>query len=199
MEEFADNVGISKSLVNQIENGHSGISKSTELKVLDYIKKNNINTSHMSKYDTKVSKRMPTVDESKEYYVKQIHDKYSRPYYSTDRLDSDTGTHKPEYYISIPDLSSAEKFVRVYEDSCNSKYQKGDIIAIRAIDITRFFALYRYYIIITKQNRQRLLGLVVPGEKESDITIQFESEMPDVSINREDIGSMYEILGRIEI
>lgn len=195
--ELASLLDVAQSTISTaVTKGHRDVSFSLKQKVKNYLANKNINI-----YDIDNSKfgSDESVNDRNGTYTNKKVSLYSRPYYATDQLTDEKQIHKPEHYISIPELSNVEMFVRIFEDTCSPSFKKGDIIGIKSISPENFFATYRYYIIITKTNKQRLLGLILQDDNKDDIIVRFDSEIPDLSLPKTDIGRMYEILGRIEI
>jgi transcriptional regulator with XRE-family HTH domain len=133
------------------------------------------------------------------------------PYYAIDvfgtpgaeLIGGDFVNYKPEFYISIPELSNdVQMYIRVTGDSMYPKYRHGDIIGIKEFDPGSFFAWYEPYVIITKGNYQRLIKYIHPCETDDTkiMLVSYDSQKyKPQPLDKADIFKLYTVRGKIEL
>lgn len=132
-----------------------------------------------------------------------------KPYYDIEifatpgkELIEQIGKVEPEFYISVPHFSDIDFYIRVTGDSMYPKYRHGDIIAVKKMESSAFFAWYEPYVVITRTNRMRLLKYLHPHPEDDSqlLLVSYDkNKFPPQPIAREEIEELYQVKGKIEL
>lgn len=134
--------------------------------------------------------------------------KYSRPYYDVEvfatpgvELITDSGYIEPQGFITVPQFSNADFYIRVTGDSMYPKYRHGDIIPVKKVEHRSFFSFYEPYVIVTRTNKMRLLKYVHPHDDDDKILlVSYDSgKFKPQAIDKDEILALYHVLGKIEL
>ena len=132
------------------------------------------------------------------------------PYYAIDvfgtpgaEIINDRHTSlKPEFFISIPELTDVDMYIRVTGDSMYPKYRHGDIIGIKELSSSLFFAWYEPYVIITRGNYQRLIKYIHPHDQDDSkiLLVSYDTnKFKPQPLEKEEIYKLYSVRGKIEL